>query len=169
MEVDVSKPLKRTLKYVLDGVCHECLLDYENITIICFGCGSQSQKFDTCRFNSRNIALKLENFQELSQADESQDLFNENKMETWDANWVEVPLKRTSRAYRNQGKIVMKSTHKTNSTFQDVNVSKNPSPTNFSASTSFLGKNPNGLACLANLGILDGTCQRLRSVFPPLQ
>lgn len=33
MEIDVSKPLKRTLKYVLDGVCYEYLLDYENITI----------------------------------------------------------------------------------------------------------------------------------------
>lgn len=40
--IDVSKPLKRMIKYVLDDVFYECLLEYENITCICFGCGSQS-------------------------------------------------------------------------------------------------------------------------------
>lgn len=32
IEVDVSKPLKRKLKYFYVGSIHECLLDYENIT-----------------------------------------------------------------------------------------------------------------------------------------
>lgn len=36
VEVDVSKPLKRKLKYFYEGSIFECLLDYENITNVCF-------------------------------------------------------------------------------------------------------------------------------------
>lgn len=66
IEVDVSKPLKRKLKYFYVGSIHECLLDYENITNICFRCGSQSHKFDTCSLKSKSIAIRIEKFQETS-------------------------------------------------------------------------------------------------------
>lgn len=65
-------------------------------------------------------------------------------METQDADWVEVCLKRAPRANRNQGKFETNSTHKTDFVSQDAKTLKNPSPTNFLTSTSFFGKNPVG-------------------------
>lgn len=65
VQVDISKHLKRKLKYFFESVIYECLLDYENITNICFGCGSQSHKFDSCTLNSKNIAIELRNFKNL--------------------------------------------------------------------------------------------------------
>lgn len=79
VEVDVSKPLKRTIKYVLVDVYRECLLDYENITSICFGFESQSHKFDSYKCNSKNIALELESFKRFSQVDDTHDFCSENK------------------------------------------------------------------------------------------
>lgn len=35
-----------------DGLLNSCLLDYENITDICYECGSQEHKFNTCILNS---------------------------------------------------------------------------------------------------------------------
>lgn len=66
VEVDVSKPLKRKLKYFHEGVFCECLLDYANITNICFGRGSQPHKLDSYMFNSTSIALRTEKFQKVS-------------------------------------------------------------------------------------------------------
>lgn len=88
------EPLKRKIKYIHDGDCYDCLLDFENITSICFGCGSQSHKFDTCMLNSKCISLKLEKFQEISQVDETLGFHMESKTEIQDADWVEVRLKR---------------------------------------------------------------------------
>lgn len=65
VKVDVSKPLKRKLNYFYEGSIQECLLDYENITSICFGCGSQSHKFETCSLNSKTLPLKLKSFKKL--------------------------------------------------------------------------------------------------------
>lgn len=42
--VDLSKPLKMEIKYHRDQVVLYCLLDYENITGICYGYGSQDHK-----------------------------------------------------------------------------------------------------------------------------
>lgn len=41
------------IMYRRDGSLHTCLLDYENITNICYGCGSQYHKFDSCVLNSK--------------------------------------------------------------------------------------------------------------------
>lgn len=40
--VDISKPLKTKLKYIRGGSLYECFIDYENITNIFYGCGSQT-------------------------------------------------------------------------------------------------------------------------------
>lgn len=49
-----------------EGIFYGCFLDYENITNICFGCGSQSHEFDLCILNSKSIALKVKKLQEIS-------------------------------------------------------------------------------------------------------
>lgn len=59
------------------------------ITSICFGCGSQSHKFDGI-LNSKSIALKLESFQEMSQADETPGFSKDNKSDLQDADWIDV-------------------------------------------------------------------------------
>lgn len=43
LEVDVSRPLKSKVKYIRNATLYECLIDYENITSICYGCCSQFQ------------------------------------------------------------------------------------------------------------------------------
>lgn len=60
VEVDISKPLKVKIKCMHDGIFYECLLGYENITDICFDCGSQSHRLNSCVLNSKSIAFKVE-------------------------------------------------------------------------------------------------------------
>lgn len=61
MDVDISKPLKMELS-IEEMVCSVIAFwDYENITDICYGCGSQDHKFDTCNLNSKNISFKIKN------------------------------------------------------------------------------------------------------------
>lgn len=79
VEVDISKPLKRNIKYFRDGNMYECLLDCENITNICFGCGSQSHRFDTCMFNSKSIIFKVEKLSEVSSVADSLKLKDDEK------------------------------------------------------------------------------------------
>lgn len=67
LAVDISKPLKREIKYKRDGALHSCLLDNRDSTDICYGCGSQNHKFDTNVFNSKNISIRIENVQVVSQ------------------------------------------------------------------------------------------------------
>lgn len=63
MEVDISKPLKMEIKYRRDGLIRSCILDYENITNICYSGGSHDHKFDNCILNSKNISSKVEKVQ----------------------------------------------------------------------------------------------------------
>lgn len=63
VEVDITRSLKRKINYVQEGILYEHLLDYENITSICFGCGSQSYRFNFCTFTSKNVAFKVEKLQ----------------------------------------------------------------------------------------------------------
>lgn len=118
VEIDVLKPLKRTIKYVLDGGCHKRLLDYENLTSICFGCGSQSHKFDACKLNSKNDTLKLEKFQRFSQVDDSHGLYNEEKTDTQEVDWVEVRLKKAPRPNCNEGKVDSEFIHNVKTVIQ---------------------------------------------------
>lgn len=76
LEVDISNPLKMKIKYIRDDVLYECFLDYDNITNICYGCGSQNHKFDSCSFNTKSVAFHIERLQEPSQVDESQGLLD---------------------------------------------------------------------------------------------
>lgn len=39
MEVDISKPLKMDIKYKRNSTVKSVLIDYENLTDICYGCG----------------------------------------------------------------------------------------------------------------------------------
>lgn len=84
VKVDVSKPLKRKIKYVLDGVCHDCLLAYESI-ISMFRMWEPIPKFDTCMFNSKGITLKPEKFQEVYQIDDTSGFSKEDKTDIQDA------------------------------------------------------------------------------------
>lgn len=61
-------------------------------------------KFDVCKFISKNVALKLEKFQEFSQVDDTFGYHNENRTDTKEADWVEVRLKRTPRLNKTQVK-----------------------------------------------------------------
>lgn len=79
-----------------------------NINSVCFSCGSQSHKFDVCEFNYKNIALKMEKFQEFSQVDDTFGFYNENRIDIQDADWVEVYLKRAPRSNWNQDKVAGK-------------------------------------------------------------
>lgn len=56
LEVDVSKPLKMKIKYFRDDSIYECFIDYENITNICYRCGSHYHKFDSCYLNSKSVS-----------------------------------------------------------------------------------------------------------------
>lgn len=60
LEVDISKPLKMKIQYSPCGWDYGCLVDYENITTFCYGCGSQNHKFDACSFNSKSMASRIE-------------------------------------------------------------------------------------------------------------
>lgn len=59
LEVDVSKPLKMNKSFMDDSI-YECFIDYENITNVCYGCGSDYHKFDTCYLNSKSVSFKVE-------------------------------------------------------------------------------------------------------------
>lgn len=90
VELDISKPFKLKIKYIRDGILYECFLDYENITNICHGCGSQAHKFDSYVFKSKHLVFKVKNLQEMLQVDDSFVLKMEGKTTSHDAEWVEV-------------------------------------------------------------------------------
>lgn len=94
VEVNVIQPLERKLKYFDERFFYERLPHYENITNICFRCGSQLHNFDSCMFNSKSIALKIEKSHEVSQVDESLGLCMEGNTDTQHVPWVEIPMKR---------------------------------------------------------------------------
>lgn len=93
-----------------EGAFYECFLDYKNITNICFGCGSQSHKLDSCIFNSKSIALKLS--WEITGDVTSWWIFGskEGKTECQDADCVEVHLKRAPNVSCNPARSQAKST-----------------------------------------------------------
>lgn len=62
------------IKYIKADILYECFLDYENITNICNGCDSQNHTFDSCSFNTKSVAFRIERVQEPSQVDKSQGL-----------------------------------------------------------------------------------------------
>lgn len=59
LEVDISKLLKMKIQYIRSGLVYDCLVDYENITTIFYGYGSQNHKFDACSLNSKSMAFEL--------------------------------------------------------------------------------------------------------------
>lgn len=126
--VDASKTCKRTIKYVLHDVYHECLLDYQNITSICFCLGSRSHKFDIASLIQKTLLLSLK----------SSILFlgwwylfcNENRTDTQHADWVEVCLKRASRHNRNESKVAGNFNQNDNTLFQGNKGSKMESSMN---------------------------------------
>lgn len=63
LAVGLTKPLKMEIMYRRDMIVHSCLLVYENIIDISYGCGSQDHRFDSCVLNSEKIAFKIENVQ----------------------------------------------------------------------------------------------------------
>lgn len=119
---------------MLEGVYYECILDYENITNIYFGCGTQSHKFDSCKFYSKIVAFNIEKFQEISLTDEALRMNKEEKSDSHDAEWVKVRLKRALKSTRNQGR--MQETFQNDPLFQDNQNVKNNCLTSFSATAA---------------------------------
>lgn len=64
MEVDVSKPLKWNLSMLEMVWFIVCIIDDENITNICYGCGSQKHKFDFCKLNTKSVSFRIKKLQE---------------------------------------------------------------------------------------------------------
>lgn len=124
---DVSKPLKRTIKYVLDDVCNESLLDYENITSLYFGCGANLTRLMCANSILKILLLSWKSFRSSPKLITS-GYHNENKTDTQEADWVEVRLKRTPRTNKNQGKGAGKINQNDNATFKDLSDSKIDSP-----------------------------------------
>lgn len=81
--------MKSTIKYFRNGNLYECLLDYENITNIYVGCGSQSNRFGTCMFNYKSIILKMEKLLEVSQVADSVELKEDEKVKSQEEEWIE--------------------------------------------------------------------------------
>lgn len=76
---------------------HSCLLDYENTTDVCDGCGSQHHKYDTCILKSKIISFRLENVQVIPQfANNITHQINKSTT-SQDADWREPRPKRTGR------------------------------------------------------------------------
>lgn len=94
LEMDISKPLKMKIKYIHCGSVYECLVDYENIISICYGCGSENHKFDACSFNSKSMAIRIERVHESSQMEDSQGHQVNGMTNTQEAEWIEVKPKR---------------------------------------------------------------------------
>lgn len=63
---------------------------------------------------------------------------------TQDAGWVELRLKRTPRANRNEGKFDTISSHKSDFMFLEAKGAKIPSPTSIPANTTSSAKEPSG-------------------------
>lgn len=87
LEVDISKPLKMKIKYIMDDVLIECFVDYVNITNICYGCGCQNHKFNSCFFNTKSVVFCIKRFPEPSQI-EFQGLWDDGRMRTKNAKWI---------------------------------------------------------------------------------
>lgn len=52
--------------------------------------GSQSHRFKSSMLNSKSIVFKVEKLQEVSQVDDSLGLKMEDKIDSQDAEWMEV-------------------------------------------------------------------------------
>lgn len=46
------------VKYVRNGMINICLIDYENVMNICYGCGTTDHKFDLWKLNTKYVASK---------------------------------------------------------------------------------------------------------------
>lgn len=84
VEVNVIKPLKRKLKYFDEGFFYECLPHYENITNICFRCGSQFIILILVCLILKALLLKLRNHMRFLRS-----------MNLWGYVWKETPILRT--------------------------------------------------------------------------
>lgn len=132
-EVDVSKPLKRKLKFYFEGVVYECLLDYENITNIYFRCGRQSHKFESCALTFESSGIRIENFQEASRTDEYVGLKMEERTTSQDADWIEVRVRRLPTTSHNTGQNKGKPPKKDDSHLQGNGGGSTSSSTNVPA------------------------------------
>lgn len=99
VEVDVTKPLIKLQRLYVFWIIK---------TLPTFVSIVKSHKFDSRMFNSKSIALKLRKLQEVSQVDESLGLRKEGKVDTLDADWVKVHLKRVPRPVSNLVKVSRK-------------------------------------------------------------
>lgn len=48
------------LKYERGNVMKSALIEYENLTDMCYGCGQQDHKFENCPFYPKSSLIKIE-------------------------------------------------------------------------------------------------------------
>lgn len=60
IEVDISKPLKMEIKNKRGDNIKSALIDYKNLTNICYGCGQQDHKFENCPLFTKAFSSKIE-------------------------------------------------------------------------------------------------------------
>lgn len=60
VEVDITKPLKMELEYKRGNTIKHALIDYENLTDICYGCGQQDHEFENCPSFPKSFSNRIE-------------------------------------------------------------------------------------------------------------
>lgn len=60
VQVDILKPLKMEIKYKKGNHIKTVLVDYENLTDICYGCGQQDHKFENHPLFPKSFSIKAE-------------------------------------------------------------------------------------------------------------
>lgn len=108
LEVDISKLLKMKIQYIRSGLVYDCLVDYENITTIFYGYGSQNHKFDACSLNSKSMAFRIERLQEQLQTEGLHSHIDNGKSKTQEAKWIFRPRRKQSSTTQ-QGKSSIKN------------------------------------------------------------
>lgn len=93
MEVDISKPLKMEIKYKRGNKLKTALVDYENLTDICYGCGLQDHEFENCPLFPKSFSIKGE--KRASDFSLHKDFIGDtNKSCLENENWMEIKPKR---------------------------------------------------------------------------
>lgn len=78
------------IKYKRGNNVKSALIDYENLTDMCYGCGQQDPKFENCPLFSKSFSIKVEKrLSDLSMPkDPNAEINHPNSMAN--ENWVET-------------------------------------------------------------------------------
>lgn len=94
VEVDISKALKMEIKYKRGNSIKSALIDYENLTDICYGCGQQDHQFENCPSFPKSFSIKIEKRLTDSICPNQVPSQNNQDLPMANDNWVEIKPKR---------------------------------------------------------------------------